>query len=220
MVVIIPKMSKLVQKLIAFAKTHEPDGGYFGYGTLVDLLQADPGALNEFAAFFDTATAEQLDTLDDDDEYGWVIGGAADELDLLPDDPRNFKSETELKKIPADKLLGELCSACILNDTNAVRTIAEKLNVNQLDHNNQTPLCYAVGNNNLECVDILLANGADPNVVQNWGNTAMHICASTVSSKEIWKRLVEHGGKPENTNDRGETAVEQLHALKRSAWMA
>ena len=213
-------MSKLVESLLAFTKKHEPEGGYFGYGTLVDLLQSNPAALREFTSFFDSATAEQLDSLDDDDEYGWIIGGAADELDLLPDDPRNFKSDDELESIPVDKLLGELCSACILNDTNAVNSIARKLDVNQLDHNKQTPLCYAVGNNNIECVEILLANGADPNAVQNWGNTAMHICASSVSSKEIWQKLVEHGGDPQTKNEEGESAADQLHALKRSAWMA
>ena len=120
-----PEMSQLVQTLIAFAKKHEPDGGYLGYGTLVDLLHTNPSALNEFTSLLDSATAEQLDALEDDDEYGWIIGGAADELDLLPDDPRNFKSDTELQQIPVDKLLGELCSACILDDTNAVKTIAE-----------------------------------------------------------------------------------------------
>ena len=212
-------MPELVKQLIAFVKKHEPNGGYFGPETLVGLLEQNPPLLQAFVELFANATPEELDTLEDQEEFGWVIAGAADELDLLPDDPWNFKSDSDLEMLPADKLLGELCSACIQNDTKAVEHISQKIDVNQLDHHMQTALCYAVGNNHIECVEILLANGADPNVVENWGNTAMHICASTRSSKDIWSKLVEHGGVPQAKNDHGESAFDQLRTLNRTAWM-
>lgn len=212
-------MRTLVEELIAFAKSHEPAGGYFGYGTLVDLLKADSAALKEFTSFFEQATPEQLDAVEDDDTYGWIIGGAADALSLLPDDPRNFRSDAELQELSDNELLDTLCSACIVNDVNAVKHIAARIDVNSQDHNKQTALCYAVGNNHIDCVDVLLANGADPNVVQNCGNTAMHTCASTVSSRQIWRRLVEHGGDAQVKNDQGETASNLLRDVGRSAWV-
>ena len=67
---------------------------------------------------------------------------------------------------------------------------------------------------------VLLSNGADPNLVQNWGNTPMHICATTVSSKQIWKLLLANGGDPNVKNDEGQTAVEQLRSTGRSEWSA
>jgi hypothetical protein len=220
LVVIMQAMSDPIQRLVAFAKRLEPSGGYFGPETLVDQLYQNSHALAEFRSLFDGVTAEQLDPLEDQEEYGWIIAGAADELDLLPDDPRLFKSEDQLAAIPDDKLIGELRSACILNDVRATEYIARRVNVNQLDHNKQLPIAYAVGNNNFECVKLLLGHGADPNCVQNWGNTTMHICASTASSKEIWQLLIAHGGNPESQNDDGKSARQLLQDTGRSDWMA
>jgi len=215
-----PEMSDTIQQLVTFAKLLEPARGYFGPETLVDLLEQDSSALNSFRSLFDGVTAEQLDHLEDQEEYGWIIAGAADELDLLPDDPRLFKTDSELAGIPAGELLGELCSACIVNDVNAVENLANRIDVNQLDHNKQLALGYAVGNNHVECVKTLLANGADPNCIQNWGNTTMHDCASTVSSKQIWQLLIQHGGNPDSQNDEGKTAIDLLRETGRSDWMA
>ena len=216
------QMSDRTQQMLAFAKRHEPDGGYFGPETLVDHLLENTKILKEFKSLFAGAKADELDDLDDDDDddYGWIVSGAADELDLFPDDPRLFKSVDELAELPDDEVLGELCSACIVNDVNAVRKLTTRVDVNTLDHNKQCALCYAIGNNHPECVEVLLSNGADPNLVQNWGNTPMHICATTVSSKQIWKLLLANGGDPNVKNDEGQTAVEQLRSTGRSEWSA
>ena len=135
-----------VQQLIAFAKQLEPEGGYFGPGTLVDILDQDIAAMNSFRAMFKGVRAEELDLLDHDDnvELGWIIGGAADELDLLPDDPRLFKSDDELAVMKPLERQSELCSACIVNDVNAVAYLAPRTDVNRLDHNTQLALSYGV----------------------------------------------------------------------------
>ena len=206
--------------MLAFAKQHEPDGGYFGPESLVDQLAENAAALKEFQSLFANATADELDALDDDDDYGWIVSGAADELDLFPDDPRLFKTDRQIAQLPDHEILGELCSACIVNDVNAVRKLAARIDVNTLDHNKQSALCYAIGNNHPDCVRVLLANNADPNLVQNWGNTPMHICATSVSSKSIWTMLVSSGGDPELKNDDGQTASMQLRSMGRAEWSA
>lgn len=94
--------------------------------------------------------------------------GAADALDLLPDDPRLFLSEADANALPQEKVLGALCSACIVNDQATVARLASRVDVNTFDHNKQTALCYAVGNNHPACVRILLEYGANPNLKQNW----------------------------------------------------
>ena len=215
-----PRMPDPIRRLLDIAKEHEPSGGYFGPETLVDILEQNSSAMEAFRAVFEGVRAEQLDDLEDQPEYGWIIAGAADELDLLPDDPRLFKSNNDLVALPDDEVLGELRSACILNDVNAVETLSKRVDVNQLDHHNQLALGYAVGNNHIDCVRILLENGADPNCVGNCGNTPLHDCASTVSSKEILKLLVRYGGKLEIQNDDGKTPAGLLETYGRSNWLA
>ena len=213
-------MSNPVQQLIDFATRFEPKDGYWGPESLVDILAEDPEALNEFRAIFDGANAEQLDDLEDQEKYGWIVAGAADELDLLPDDPRLFKSADELAGLEESEMLGELGAACIVNDVNAVQYLSERIDVNQVDHHGQLPLGYAVGNNHLECTKALLANGADPNRAGNFRNTAMHICATTIASQSVWKLLLKHGGIPESKNDDGKTAIQLVKETGRSHWLA
>ncbi|HEV2296238.1 MAG TPA: ankyrin repeat domain-containing protein [Tepidisphaeraceae bacterium] len=146
--------------------------------------------------------------------------GAADAMDLLPDDPREFVSEADADALPDDKVLDALCSACIVNDVVTVSRLAKRIDVNALDHNKQTALGYAVGNNNPECVKLLLAHGADSNRVENWGNTAMHVCASSVSSKEIFKMLQAAGGDVNIKNDEGQSVLDLLKQHRRRNWSA
>lgn len=209
-------MTDPVSQLVALVKRIEPTDGYFDGYSLIDVLEADAAAMADFRAILSASAAEQLDHLCDQPVYGFIVAEAADALDLLPTDPRNFKTAEQLRSIPADKVLGELCSACILNDTNAVEFFSARTDVNTLDHNKQSPLCYAVGNNHIECVKILLRRRANPNLVQNWGNTAMHICAMSKASKAIFQLLVESGGDLTVRNDDGKTPVEVMGQERRT----
>jgi ankyrin repeat protein len=89
------------------------------------------------------------------------------------------------------------------------------VDINSLDHNKQSPLCYAVGNNHVECVRILLDLGANPNLVQNWGNTPMHVAASTICSREILQMLLDAGGDVDLKNEHGESVLDVLKSYKR-----
>lgn len=214
------QMPSLAQRLIDLAKFVEPSNGYFGHFDLVDALESKPAALARFKSLLRSAKARQLDGLEKTDEkYGWLVRGAADAMDLLPDDPRLFLSAADAKAIPDDKVLGELCSACIVNDTKTVTRLVKRVDVNQLDHHRQTPLCYAVGNNHFDCVRILIKHGADPNRVQNWSNTPMHIAASSVCSRETFLLLFEAGGKVNAKNDEGETVLQVLKKCNRQGWV-
>ena len=209
-------VNKLFEKLIAIAKAHEPKAGYWGYTELLDALEADPNSLAEFSKAFEGVQAEQLDLLDEySDEYGWIIGGAADALDLLPDDPRLFISESRANSLEGVEALEALGSACIVNDVEAVKRLASKVDVNSLDHNKQLPLMYAAGNNHPECVRVLLERGADPNKKQNWGNTPMHSCGS----KKILQMMIAAGGRIDIPNDDGQTVKDQLKELRRLKWL-
>lgn len=211
-------MSEPVPQLITLAKDIAPPDGYFDGYSFIDVLEADPASMARFRTILGNSTAPQLDNLEQDEEYGHIIAEAADALDLLPDDPRRFKTTAELDAIPADEVLDKLCSACILNDTNAVQVLAAKTDVNALDHNKQSPLCYAVGNNHIECVQLLLQHGADPNLIQNWGNTPMHICATSVSSKAMFDLLIAAGGDLAIQNEDGKTPVDEMGRRRRKEW--
>jgi ankyrin repeat protein len=213
-------MSSIAQQLIDITKSVEPDDGFGGHIDVVDALEANPTALAKFKAALASAKAEQLDAVESlDSKYGWLVLGAADAMDLLPDDPRLFLSEADTEALPDEKVLGALCSACVLNDKETVARLAKRADVNELDHNKQTSLCYAVGNNHPDCVRILLEHGANPNRVQNWGNTAMHIAASSVCSRETFAILLEAGGDVNAKNDRGETVLQVLKNHERSSWV-
>ena len=213
------QMPSLAERLIDVAQSVEPSDGFFGYFDLVDALEANPAALARFKSLLRSAKAGQLDALEETDQkYGWLVMGAADAMDLLPDDPRLFLSAADAKAIPDEEVLGALRSACIVNDKNTVARLAKRVDVNQLDHNKQTPLCYAVGNNHLDCVRILIDHGADPNRIQNWGNTAMHIAASSGCSRETFLLLLAAGGNVNIKNDEGETVLQVLKKHKRESW--
>jgi hypothetical protein len=214
-------MATTAQTLVEIAKSVEPKGGYFGCFDLVDALVANPAALKRFKSALAPASAAELDAIDEvDEKYGWIVMGAADAMDLLPDDPRLFLTEADADALPEDKMLGALCSACIVNDVATVLRLAKRVDVNALDHNKETALCYAVGNNHSECVRLLLAHGASPNRVENWGNTAMHICASSVSSKEIFQMLQAAGGDASMKNDEGKSVLDLLKEHRRRNWTA
>jgi len=200
-------MQTPAEKLIAVAREVEPSKGYFGYLDLVDALESDSDAMALFCTLIVGATAEELDALDGtDEEYGWLVAGAVDALDLLPDDPRIFMSEGQANLLEDYEVLGALCGACIVNDVETVKRLVNRTDVNALDHNHQLPLMYAAGNNHPDCVHILLENGADPNKLQNWGNTPMHSCKSEI----VFRMMLAAGGRTDIKNNRGETAIDLL----------
>lgn len=87
--------------------------------------------------------------------------------------------------------------------------LEKKVNVNAQIHCNngknncsekgQTALLFAIENGNLELVNLLLENGADPNLENKEGNPPLFIPLSTIylkNSDEIIKTLLEHKANP------------------------
>lgn len=206
-------------RLIAFVKSIRGDRTLEDPSDLVGLLSEDVAAADRFAELMRSASAEDLDGLEDlDEEFGWLVVGAADELDLLPDDPRLFLPKVAVDGLPGGALLQALTSACILNDVRTVRDIAARIDVNQLDHNGSTALSYAVGNNHPECAQALLEQGADPNRVLKDGRTPLHRAASNACSRSLFDMLVRAGGNLEHRDDKGRSVRDVLHEFGRGAW--
>lgn len=212
--------STTAARLVEIAKAIEPADGYFDHFSLIDALNANPEVLARFQGEFASATWAELDALNKgDNELAYLVMGAADALDLLPDDPRLFLSEADANALPQEKVLGALCSACIVNDQATVARLASRVDVNTFDHNKQTALCYAVGNNHPACVRILLEYGANPNLKQNWGHTVLHVGASSVCSQATFALLVQAGGDLSIKDDKGKTVVDVLRDLGREHWV-
>jgi hypothetical protein len=211
-------MTDPVWKLELLAKRIEPKAGYQEDGDLFDALEADREAMAEFREIASLAAAVPFYELVDQSAYGRVIVDAVLELGLLPTDARNFLTVEQLQSTESKQMQQTLCSACIFDDTRAVEFFASKIDVNVLDQHKQLPLTYAVGNNHINCVRILLRHGANPNLVQNWGNTSMHICACCISSKEIFQLLIDAGGDITIRNDSGKTPIQAMGRKKRREW--
>src|SRR5688572_235689 len=64
---------------------------------------------------------------------------------------------------------GTLLTAAKRNDTAAVRALLKKSKVNERQPDGTTALAWAVYNDNTEAAALLLANGADPNLANDYG---------------------------------------------------
>ena len=77
--------------------------------------------------------------------------------------------------------------------------------VDAQDHSGATLLMNALTSRNIECAKVLIANGADPNVRDELGNTPLHLAARC--GTEIVSALLAAGADPSATNRRGATAL-------------
>lgn len=117
------------------------------------------------------------------------------------------------------ELISRLADCCIVNDWNTGELIVARIGTNVLDHNMQTPLIYAVGNCRLEAVEMLLRNGADPNLITPKLQTAMHCCATTICSQKIFNVLRQAGGAINIQDASGQTAAQLLEYHERGHWL-
>ena len=89
----------------------------------------------------------------------------------------------------------DLRVASALNDVARIRMCLTNIeDVNAIDSIGFTPLRYAVIQGNIEAVDILLEAGADPNIQDDEGKTAL-FSAVRVNELAIAKRLLTAGAK-------------------------
>ncbi|XP_045408419.1 putative ankyrin repeat domain-containing protein 20A5 [Lemur catta] len=88
--------------------------------------------------------------------------------------------------------------ACVSRDAQVITFLLDKnCDLNPRDGENRTPLIKAVQCQAQECIILLLEHGADANVVDDYGNTALHYAAyngdSSIAAKlvlmvPLWKR--------------------------------
>jgi predicted Zn-dependent protease len=86
--------------------------------------------------------------------------------------------------------------------------IAQKVNVNVVDHSSATPLILAVKQNEPEIVADLIAAGADVNAIDSAGFTALRY-AVTKSHAELAEQLIRAGANTNIADDRGITPLMQ-----------
>ncbi|MBL8890297.1 MAG: ankyrin repeat domain-containing protein [Planctomycetaceae bacterium] len=207
------------QEIISFVRSVLAfDQAELGVDELLYALKRDKKFRSKFANLIKQFLPEELESLCGVID-GPAIVDAADQLQLLPDDPRLLLSESQLQAIAPNDAIEFLCVACIANDVKSVLHFVKVVNPNQLDHNGQLPLTYAVGNNNSECVKILLENKANPNLRQRNGETSMHVCARSIATKELFQLLCSYGGDLDKRDSDGQTVRQRLVEFGRRKWI-
>jgi hypothetical protein len=92
---------------------------------------------------------------------------------------------------------------------NAVVTwlVEQGVDINQQSKfSKMTALYYAVSNNREDTVELLLNNGADPNIATSYQHTALMKAADDCNAN-LYKRLLEAGGDKFHTNLSGKSAL-------------
>ena len=89
-----------------------------------------------------------------------------------------------------------LCEAVIHNDLESLnRLIEEGIDINGVDYNHITALCYAVNRGNIPMAKILLDNGADIEFRDPYGNTPLlQACSKFMTNGEdMINLLISYG---------------------------
>ncbi|XP_062066792.1 putative ankyrin repeat domain-containing protein 26-like protein [Lepus europaeus] len=90
--------------------------------------------------------------------------------------------------------------ACTNGHIEVVKLLIEQhCHIDAIDNVNMTPLMKATQYNHEECAAILLHHGADPNHMDENGNTALHYAACNENLK-IGKQLLLHNADIERIN--------------------
>ncbi|KAI9363998.1 ankyrin repeat-containing domain protein [Zopfochytrium polystomum] len=94
--------------------------------------------------------------------------------------------------------------------------IASGVSINAKDPNGYTPVAAAASYNHLDLLRLLLQGGADPNVVDNEGDTPLHV-TETVAVAEI---LIAAGANPHARNEEGVLPIEVADEEERDELVA
>lgn len=78
------------------------------------------------------------------------------------------------------------------NKVEELLKVAKTINLNELTDTGDTPLLAAIRDENIEVIDVLLKNGADPNFSDKQGWYPLHF-ATQKQNMEMVKLLVKHG---------------------------
>lgn len=111
----------------------------------------------------------------------------------------------------------ELHNAIIGNMNDRARELifSGELNLNAQDNQGYTALHAAAQCKNVEITKLLLSSGANPNLLDAWGNTPLwRALGSGTESAEIIKLLLDEGVDPEKENDSGVSVVTHIRKIK------
>ena len=79
--------------------------------------------------------------------------------------------------------------------------------VNATNKNNITPLMHACENGDIDAINILLNAGADPNIADVHGYTALHDAVEGFCSTESLRAIIDHGADVNARNNNSVTAI-------------
>ncbi|KAF9208867.1 hypothetical protein BGZ49_007300 [Haplosporangium sp. Z 27] len=99
-----------------------------------------------------------------------------------------------------------LIEAAQRNNINAVRRLIDSSDINERGDDGYTALHHATENGNRDMVSLLLANGANPNIVEDRGYTTLHFAAMKNDSNSP-KLPVEHGGDLNAQTNEGDAMI-------------
>ena len=105
-------------------------------------------------------------------------------------------------------------------DTLVKGFIAKGRDINALQKHRRgmwTPLHWVAQRGLTNGVACLLANGADPNVTDDKGQTPLHFIAQKGVGKNQAKLLIEHGADPNARDDTGQTPLDYAKKAKRKS---
>lgn len=109
-------------------------------------------------------------------------------------------------------ILKQLKEACTQGDKEDVIALLKKVSPDWVDEEGRTPLFYAALGNGIEETRLMIQDyRMQVNVVDNNGNTALHVAAWWSSSK-IVRQLLDAGAKVNARNNEGEVPL--LHAVR------
>ncbi|NXH98958.1 ANKR7 protein, partial [Pachycephala philippinensis] len=98
--------------------------------------------------------------------------------------------------------------ACANGHVDVVTYLVENnCKLNLFDNDNRSPLMKAVQCQQEKCVAILLEHGADPNLADADGNTALHLAVLSCSNTTVAELLLEHNANIDAQNKEGYTPL-------------
>ena len=131
-------------------------------------------------------------------------------------DRNNFRYRIQclIENVDVDVIIGDdeltlLHIVCLFGDVDLVKMVlARNPNINEFDKNGYTALHYAILNDNLEVVNLLIANRADVNILTDQHKqTALHLAGGANANLDIIRILLDNGVEPNTKDIMGETAL-------------